>query len=128
GHRLDPDHMILDLLDAGDVFGGYPQGDALAIIEHDAGQFYDPAVYFDVRHSQRRPRLLLHLVDQFQPDRVVIRRRRWRLVHEARERAQQVRSRDDAGDLVPAQHGYALDAPAFHQRDDLFERGFLGDG
>src|SRR5690349_23546120 len=53
GHRLDPDEMIPDLLDAGHVFSGYDQTRTFAIIRDHAMQFGHAGV--DDHINARRP-------------------------------------------------------------------------
>src|SRR5690349_23505032 len=64
GVRLDPDQMILDLLDAGDVLRRDADRLALALVGQCALQLDDAVLDGDVDQPDRRPGMLPQLGEQ----------------------------------------------------------------
>src|SRR5262245_38549895 len=126
GHRVDPDKMIFDGLNSGDVFRGHTDRAAVALIEQRARKVHDSVAHHHVDESDRRPRLALEFRIEPLANGRVTGRPGLRLGGNGRERVQQIGAGYDADELAVAHHEHTVDLVALHEMHDLFERRILG--
>src|SRR3974377_1600649 len=82
GTRLDPDQMILNGFHTGDILGRDLQRLPLPLIQNRAPELNDAIVHDDVDRAERRPLLLLEMLEQLiANNRVAPRRFRGRAHH-----------------------------------------------
>src|SRR5215831_2817036 len=121
GHRVDPDKMIFDGLDPGDIFRGRADRPALPLIQQRARKTHDPVADHDIDETDRGPSLSLEFRINPLANRRIACRPWLRLGYDARQRMQEVRARYDTDKLTIAHHEYTIDLVAFHKVHDLIE-------
>src|SRR6516225_1046995 len=121
GHRVDPDKMIFDGLDPGDIFRGRANRPALPLIQQRARKAHDPVADHDIDESDRGPPLNLEFRINPLANRRIARQPWLRLGYDARQRMQEIRARFDTDKLTIAHHEYTIDLVAFHKVHDLIE-------
>src|SRR5262245_64199995 len=126
GHRVDPDKMIFDGLNSGNVFRGHADRPAMPLIEQRAREVHDSVSHNHVYESDWSPRLALEFRIEPLANGRITGRPGLRLGGYGCQRVQQIGAGYDADELAVAHHEHTVDLVALHEMHDLFERGILG--